>query len=195
MIPSTQSKHWRTMVNNDNYLSKVFPQTPLTGFRRQGNLRNFLVKTKIPNEPKKYEPRKINGMSNCGKQCPVCPYITTKTEVKISENKTWKIKGKLNCETFNCIYMIECRKCEKRYIGQTGRKFKLRLADHKGYITNQVLSQPVGSHFNLPGHCLANLQATVLEQVKFNDETYRIEREKYLINKFNTYYNGLNKEY
>ena len=91
--------------------------------------------------------------------------------------------------------MIECRKCEKRYIGQTGRKFKLRLADHKGYITNQVLSQPVGSHFNLPGHCLANLQATVLEQVKFNDETYRIEREKYLINKFNTYYNGLNKEY
>ena len=27
-----------------------------------------------------------------------------------------------------------------------------------------------------------------------NDKTYRLEREKYLINKFNTYYEGLNKE-
>ena len=48
--------------------------------------------------------------------------------------------------------------------------------------------------FNLPGHCLADLKAIILEQVKFNDEIYRLEREKYLINKFNTIHQGLNKE-
>ena len=31
------------MVNNDAYLLKVFPQPPLTGFRKQGNLKNFLI--------------------------------------------------------------------------------------------------------------------------------------------------------
>ena len=106
-----------------------------------------------------------------------------------------KINRKFNCETFNCIYMIECRKCDKKYIGQTGRQFKYRIADHKGYVKNQVTSQPIGAHFNLPGHCLAHMQTTVLEQVKYRDETYRIEREKYFINKFNTFYNGLNREY
>ena len=183
------------MVNNDAYLLKVFPQPPLTGFRKQGNLKNFLIKTKIPDAPKRYEQRKIKGMNNCGKQCPVCPFVLSTKEVRINEEETWKINRKFNCETFNCIYMIECRKCDKKYIGQTGRQFKYRIADHKGYVKNQVTSQPIGAHFNLPGHCLAHMQTTVLEQVKYRDETYRIEREKYFINKFNTFYNGLNREY
>ena len=74
------------------------------------------------------------------------------------------------------------------------RQFKARLADHRGYVNNQVLSEPIGAHFNLPGHCQANMRTTIIEQVKLNDKTYRLEREKYLINKFNTYYEGLNKE-
>ena len=194
-IPNIQNKHWRSMVNNDAYLLKVFPQPPLTGFRKQGNLKNFLIKTKIPDAPKRYEQRKIKGMNNCGKQCPVCPFVSSRKEVQINEKETWKINRKLDCETFNCIYIIECRKCDSKYIGQTGRQFKYRIADHKGYVKNQVTSQPIGAHFNLPGHCLAHMQVTVLEQVKYRDETYRIEREKYFINKFNTFYNGLNREY
>ena len=83
---------------------------------------------------------------------------------------------------------------KKRYIGQTGKQFKHRLGDHRGYINNQVLSEPIGAHFNQPGHCLANMKAIVLEQVKSNDKSYRLEREKYFMNKFNTYYEGLNKE-
>ena len=30
---------------------------------------------------------------------------------------------------------------------------------------------------NLPGHTLANMKATVIEQVKIHDELYRKERE------------------
>ena len=71
---------------------------------------------------------------------------------------------------------------------------KHRLAEHIGYINNQVSSVSTGEHFNLPGHSLANIKITILEQVKKNDILYRKEREKYLINKFNTYYQGLNRE-
>ena len=49
-----------------------------------------------------------------------------------------------------------------------------------------------GEHFNLPGHTLSDLRITILEKVRSNDDMYRKERERYFIQKFNTYYKGLN---
>ena len=37
------------------------------------------------------------------------------------------------------------------------------------------------------------MKTTIIEQVKLNDKTYRLEREQHLINKFNTYYEDLTK--
>ena len=92
--------------------------------------------------------------------------------------------------------MIECRKdnCEMRYIGETKIILKFRLADHRGYITNQDLSKPTGQHFNTPGHSLADLSITILEKVRSQDHLYRKERERYFIRKFNTFYRGLNRQ-
>ena len=42
-IQPIQAKHWRAMVSQDQYLAKVFPQPPLTGFKRQPNIRNHLT--------------------------------------------------------------------------------------------------------------------------------------------------------
>ena len=94
------------------------------------------------------------------------------------------------------IYMIQCKKyrCEERYIGQTKIIVKFRMAEHRGYITNQVINRATGSHFNLPGHSLADLKFTILEQLKYQYEEYGREREIYFINKFNTFYQGLNRE-
>ena len=91
--------------------------------------------------------------------------------------------------------MLECKKCSQRYIGTSGRQLKHRLADHRGYIINQVASRATGAHFNLPGHSLADLSVSVLEQTRNSDEEYRYEREKYFIRKFNTFNNGINKEW
>ena len=38
------------------------------------------------------------------------------------------------------------------------------------------------------------MSVTILEKVKYRDELYRREREKYLINKFDTFKNGMNKQ-
>ena len=65
---------------------------------------------------------------------------------------------------------------------------------HRGYVNNQVVSVSTGEHFNLPGHSLANMKITIIEQVKKNDNMYRKERKKYFINKFNSYYQGLTRE-
>ena len=79
------------------------------------------------------------------------------------------------------------------YIGQTGCMLKNMILEHIGYISNKDTSKATGEHFNLPGHSLSDLTVTILEQVKVNDQMYREEREHYLIRKFNTYYNGINR--
>ena len=91
--------------------------------------------------------------------------------------------------------MLTYKKCGIKYVGTSGRQMKHRLADHRGYIFNQVVSRTTGAHFNLPGHSLADLSITILEQTKSRDPEYRMEREKYFIQKFNTFNEGLNKEW
>ena len=78
-------------------------------------------------------------------------------------------------------------------MGESERKLRDRISEHKGYINNKNLSQPTGQHFNLPGHSLNNMNVTILEKVKKMDKMYRREREKYHIRKFNTFYEGMNK--
>ena len=189
------AKHYRSMVSQDSYLKKCFPKPPLTAFRRQTNIRNFLIRSKVPPPPERYPKRNLKGMKNCGKSCPTCPYIKEGKSVKIVDNLTWKIEKKNTCESFNVVYLLECDKCGKRYIGSTIRQLKHRLADHRSYIYNQVTSRTTGEHWNLPGHSLAHLNVIVLEQSRSNEEDYIREREKYFIRIFDTYNNGLNKEW
>ena len=72
---------------------------------------------------------------------------------------------------------------------------KHRLADHRGYIFNQVVSRTTGALFNLRGHSLADLSIIILEQTNSSDPEYRMGSEKYFIRKFNTFNEGLNKEW
>ena len=134
-------------------------------------------------------------MKKCGKSCTACPYMLEGKYIKIDERTTWKIEKNVSCNSFNVIYLLECKRCRLRYIGTTGRQLKLRLAEHRGYITNQVVNTATGAHYNLPGHSLADLKVTILEQTKSSDEDYRIEREKYFIRKFDAFNKGLNREW
>ena len=183
------------MTVQNQYLSEVFKEPPLTAYRRQTNLRDMLIKSKVPPPPPIHPRREMKGMSKCGNSCTACTFVKEGKVVKINQENIWKIERKVNCNTFNCIYMIQCQKekCQNRYIGQTGRLLKFRIDEHRGYIHNQVTSKETGAQFNLPGHSLADMKFTVLEQVKYNDEQYRRERESYHINKFNTFYHWLNR--
>ena len=153
----------------------------------------MLIKSKVSAPIEKYPKRNVKGMKNCGKQCPTCPYILEGKEVKIDQKSTWRIEKKFSCQSFNIIYMLQCNKCHQKYIGTTGRQLKHRIADHRGYIAHQVTSRATGHHWNLPGHSLADLKVTILEQSKSKDEDYRKEREKFFIRKFNTFNEGINR--
>ena len=51
-IQNIQARHWRSMTSHDQYLASVFPDPPLTGFRRQSNLQNMLIRAKVPGKPR-----------------------------------------------------------------------------------------------------------------------------------------------
>ena len=59
------NKHWQTMVQ-DPHLKEVFPKPPLVSYRRQKNIRETLIRAKVPPRPKR-EQRKRHGMNKCKK--------------------------------------------------------------------------------------------------------------------------------
>ena len=125
-ISSIQAKHWRAMVSQNQYLAKCFPKPPLTAFKRPKNIKEFLIRAKVPLPPEVRNKRDLKGMKKCTKQCSACPYISEGRNIKINKRNTWKIYKRLDCNSFNVIYMIECNidKCRKRYSGTTRHLIK-----------------------------------------------------------------------
>ena len=76
----------------------------------------------------------------------------------------------------------------------TKRKFQIRFSEHLGYIKSDKLSEPSGENFNLPGHQLSDIEGMVLEKVRSNNPYILRAREELLIQKFDSYQLGLNKE-
>ena len=56
-VSNMQARHYRSMVSRDIYLKEIFPVQPLTGFRRQPNLRAVVAKG-----PERYPKRNQFGM-------------------------------------------------------------------------------------------------------------------------------------
>ena len=193
-ITSLQTKHWRSMVSRDKYLGEVFPSPPLTAYKRQPNIRSHIIRAAVAKGQSRYPQRNQRSMTKCNSQnCLACPFIKEGKEVIIN-GVPWKINKQLNCRSYNVVYAIICKKdnCKQAYIGETKQMLKSRLAQHRGYVSNNI--EATGQHFNLPGHSLADLMVTIIEQVRKSDTLYRKEREEYHIRRFNTIHKGINRK-
>ena len=62
------------MTFQDNYMKEVFPEAPLTAFKIQKNLRDFLIRARVPPTPRARLQRLNKGMSQCVLKCIACPY-------------------------------------------------------------------------------------------------------------------------
>ena len=69
-IPQILKKDWRTMVAVDPHLAEIFPLPPLTAYRRPSNLKDKLIRSKIPCEISRPK-RNMPGMKKCGKSCAI----------------------------------------------------------------------------------------------------------------------------
>ena len=113
---------------------------------------------------------------------------------------THSIKTNVNCQSTNVIYLWKCKKLNCKdypknvYIGKTTQSFQKRFSKHRDYIKWDLLSEPAGEDFSLPGHTVSDIEGIVLEQVFNKDPFILKQREHFYIQKFDTYRNGLNRE-
>ena len=77
-LPSIQKihqKYWKGMTEKNPYLENLFPEPPLVAFRRQKNIKDYLIRSKVPKPVNRKSESDKRGMKRCGKQCPACPFI------------------------------------------------------------------------------------------------------------------------
>ena len=137
-----------------------------------------------------------------GQNFKICPYTLENTDVVtgLASGYAHRIKQPVTCTSENVIYYWKCTKsnCEDypecEYIGQTKRKFKDRLAEHRDYPKREVVTEPSGDHFTKRGHNVSHLRGLVLEQVRNRDPFILKSREHLLLKKFNTFRHGLNQK-
>ena len=96
----------------------------------------------------------------------------------------------MSCNTVNVIYVINCLKCNKQYVGETGRKLKDRLNNHRSDIRLKKQTA-IAIHFNDILHSEKDLCITPIEIAERSD--YRKYREDFWIKELKCYYPfGLN---
>lgn len=193
-ISGILKKHWR-VLSKDPYLKTVFPSPPMVAYRRAKNLKDKLVRAKVPPPPTR-EKRKIVGMKPCNKNnCETCPFVRLGKEFKNPFNQTkFKINSALDCTSKNAVYCLFCNKpgCSKIYVGQTQRELRERFSEHKTSVRTKS-KKVVGQHFSGPGHTLANMEIMAIEKVFTKGTKFIEKRESMWIEKLEAEFKGLNK--
>ena len=87
------------------------------------------------------------------------------------------MKATANCKTVNAVYVIECTRCNKQYVGETENVLHIRINGHQSDIKNRRLEKPVARHFNSEGHSLEDLCIFVIEQIH-EEEVKFLESER-----------------
>ena len=121
--------------------------------------------------PKKISTR-ISSITSCN-DCDICKnyMIFDNTIICIVTGKSYFIRGQLNCESINVIYLITCSKCLEQYVG-SAVKFKTRFRIHKSDIKTKKERCGSARHFNSKCYHDTNpfqyLKVQHIEQVESN---------------------------
>ena len=102
---------------------------------------------------------------------------------------TLQLNYMFTCETFNVIYLIQCRLCNLQYIGQTKRRLKDRFNEHRRPLLNPTgnyTHTAVSEHFLTSSHSDNHMLLIPIEKLKNGRDSFRKAREAHLIHKAKT---------
>lgn len=89
------------------------------------------------------------GFRQCdGPRCGACTYSKPLSFFNgASQFDLFPVMYNLSCDTTHCIYVIECRRCLVRYVGQTSAPLRQRISQHLRNIRDRIPSSPLVPHF------------------------------------------------
>ena len=158
-------------------VKKVVPNPPLVANRWPKNLKDRLVRaTKKP-------PQQLHeGNSPCGRpRCKSCVHIWTgMTFAATITGEKFRTRVTANCRTKNIVYLTECQRCKKQYVGETDNPLHLRMNGHRSDYFRKLSDKPVVEHFNTIGPSFEDLTVMAIEQI-MADSDRRKQRESFWI--------------
>ena len=122
-----------------------------------------------------------NGNRPCNSRgCITCRHIKTTDRFQSAVTKrSYKMHTPATCKTKGTVYLIQCRRCRKQYVGMTKNALHIRLTGHRYDIRNMKIQKPVAKHFNRRGHSMKDLTIMVIEKIPNRDVQTRRGCEKH----------------
>ena len=134
---------------------RVFPEQPFVAFRRASNLKDSLVRAKLP----PVEGGSVKGCFRCGKsRCQVCRFMSEGDRfVCHVTGKEYNIGSRFDCDSSGVVYLLGCKVCGMQYVGSTFTPFRNRFNNYKSSCRKFEKGEMVGQadfyrHFELAGH-------------------------------------------
>ena len=158
-------------------MKKAVSNPPLVANRRPRNLNDLVVRASLK------PPQQYRGNYQCGRpRCKTCKHIKTGNNfTSTARDETFFARVTATCKSANIVYLIECLKCKKQYVGETENALHLRMNGHRSDYYRKLADKPVAAHFNEPCHSFEHLSVMVIEQMGSADTTRRKLRESYWI--------------
>ena len=130
------------LLTLDREHRKVFENVPIIGFKKGKNLKDILVRAKVP--PLKTEK---DFYGPCNKpRCEIRKDVTKTHQFEPSSTKCiYSIRPQnLNCTSKNVVYLFTCKTYHKQYTGST-EEFRSRFnnyrCSHRNFLRNKKVKQ------------------------------------------------------
>jgi hypothetical protein len=198
----------RKLVSENWDLLKIRPETLkihgselIVGSRRNKNLRDMLVRARLPKEQPHHD--QTEYCNPCKKaDCKYCRKLTVQDHcISHHTERKYSTPHRGSCKSNNLVYLIDCSACGLQYVGETKRRIQDRLSEHlrdtEKYNEYQEVDNPnrrdtpVAKHFSLPNHSTDNISIQIIEYIKMNKEwesttQFRRTRELHWIHQLKT---------
>ena len=166
--------NWGLLKFSDKCL-EVLPERPLFATRRNTNLKDALIKSRLNPFAQKGKTGFVdhNLCDPCRfSNCTVCSTLS-KMKSFVSQNtlKSFKTPHGVQCTTPNVIYLLTCNICRKQYVGETKRPFVIRLKEHLADIRLKR-DKPVAVHINSHNSETKSVIPQIIEVIRRDPELH-----------------------
>lgn len=140
----------------------------ISAYKRNNNLLDTLVCAKLPSM-RRERPQMLETQ-----------FSKLKFVRNARERTLFKIRQGFSTRTKNCVYLIFCSMCGKKYVGETKNNLSTRMTQHRYNIRHEKeVDTPLVQHFL--EHGLASMRIAGLEKNMCWTDWDRKKREKYWI--------------
>ena len=105
------------------------------------------------------------GNRPCGDQrCMNCAQMVTGIKFRsTTTGANFYARVNATCKTANLVYLIECNRCKKQYVGETKKALHRRMNGHCSDVYCKLPGKQVAVHFNTQEHSFSDINVMVIE--------------------------------